>query len=101
MPDVLRTPEERFANLPDYPFAPHCVSDLDGYPGLRIHYLDEGPRDAAKVFLCPHGQPTWSARARGIECSSIVQLAQREREYDQPHFSAARTLANTSAMGMT
>ena len=58
--DVLRTPEERFANLPGYPFAPHYADDLQGYPGLRIHYLDEGPRDAARVFLCLHGQPTWS-----------------------------------------
>ena len=60
MSDVLRTPDERFANLPGYPFAPHYISDLEGYPGLRVHYLDEGPRDAAKVFLCLHGQPTWS-----------------------------------------
>jgi len=60
MLDILRTPDDRFANLPGYPFAPHYVSDLDGYEGLRIHYLDEGPRDAAKVFLCLHGQPTWS-----------------------------------------
>ena len=60
MPDILRTPDKRFANLPGYPFAPHYVDDLDGYQGLRVHYVDEGPRDAAKVFLCLHGQPTWS-----------------------------------------
>jgi pimeloyl-ACP methyl ester carboxylesterase len=60
MSRTLRTPEERFADLPDFPFAPHYVDDLAGYAGLRIHYLDEGPRDAARVFLCLHGQPTWS-----------------------------------------
>lgn len=60
MSAILRTPDERFTNLPDYPFAPHFVGDLVNYEGLRIHYLDEGPRDAAKVFLCLHGQPTWS-----------------------------------------
>jgi pimeloyl-ACP methyl ester carboxylesterase len=60
MSGVLRTPDERFANLPGYPFAPHYISDLEGYPGLRIHYLDEGPRDAVAVFLCLHGQPTWT-----------------------------------------
>ena len=60
MPDILRTPDERFADLPDYPFAPHYLGDLKGYQGLRIHYLDEGPQDATKVFLCLHGQPTWS-----------------------------------------
>ena len=60
MPEILRTPEERFADLPGYPFAPHYIGDLKGYAGLRIHYLDEGPPAAAKVFLCLHGQPTWS-----------------------------------------
>jgi len=60
MSGALRTPDERFADLPGYPFAPHYLDDLEGCAGLRIHYLDEGPRDAAKVFLCLHGQPTWS-----------------------------------------
>jgi haloalkane dehalogenase len=60
MTRALRTPDERFAGLPDYAFAPHYLDDLDGYQGLRIHYVDEGPRDGQKVFLCLHGQPTWS-----------------------------------------
>jgi haloalkane dehalogenase len=60
MSAILRTPDERFDNLPGYPFAPHYVDDLEGYRDLRIHYLDEGPRDAGKVYLCLHGQPTWS-----------------------------------------
>ena len=60
MTRALRTPDERFAGLPGYGFAPHYLDDLDGYQGLRIHYLDEGPRDGQKVFLCLHGQPTWS-----------------------------------------
>jgi len=60
MTRALRTPDERFAGLPDYGFAPHYLDDLDGYQGLRIHYVDEGPRDGQKVFLCLHGQPTWS-----------------------------------------
>jgi haloalkane dehalogenase len=53
--DVLTTPDERFADLPDFPFEPHYV-DVDG---LRIHYVDEGPRDAAPVLLL-HGEPSWS-----------------------------------------
>jgi haloalkane dehalogenase len=53
--DVLRTPDERFAELPDFPFEPHYV-DIDG---LRIHYVDEGPRDAAPVLMM-HGEPSWS-----------------------------------------
>ncbi|MCA9074534.1 MAG: alpha/beta fold hydrolase [Planctomycetaceae bacterium] len=56
----LRTPDDRFADLPGYPFKPHYVDDLPGYEGLRVHYLDEGSRDAATVWLCLHGQPTWS-----------------------------------------
>ncbi|MDA2891376.1 haloalkane dehalogenase [Mycolicibacterium sp. BiH015] len=53
--DVLRTPDERFADLPDFPFAPHYV-EVDS---LRMHYLDEGPADAPVVLLL-HGEPSWS-----------------------------------------
>ena len=53
--ELLRTPDERFANLPDYPFAPH-YAEVDG---VRIHYLDEGSADAAPVLLM-HGEPSWS-----------------------------------------
>lgn len=52
---LLRTPEARFAHLPDFPYSPKYL-DLDG---LRIAYIDEGPRDAAPVLLM-HGEPTWS-----------------------------------------
>ncbi len=60
MIEALRTPDDRFSNLPGYDFAPHYVDDLPGYARLRLHYLDEGPRAAKQVFLCLHGQPTWS-----------------------------------------
>jgi haloalkane dehalogenase len=53
--DILRTPDERFAGLPDYPFAPHFV-EVDG---LRIHYVDEGAADAAPILML-HGEPSWS-----------------------------------------
>jgi len=56
----LRTPDSRFENLPDYPFAPHYTEVPDGEGGtLRIHHLDEGPADG-EIVLCLHGQPTWS-----------------------------------------
>ena len=58
--ECLRTPDERFADLPSYPFAPNYLHDLPGSVGVRVHYLDEGPRDAPVVWLCLHGQPTWS-----------------------------------------
>ncbi len=53
--DVLRTPDERFADLPGFAYAPHYV-EVDG---LRIHHLDEGPRDG-EVVLMLHGEPSWS-----------------------------------------
>ena len=56
----LRTPDSQFENLPDYPFAPHYTEIDDGQSGtLRIHHVDEGPRDAP-IVLCMHGQPSWS-----------------------------------------
>ncbi|HTO99229.1 MAG TPA: haloalkane dehalogenase [Myxococcales bacterium] len=60
MADALRTPDSRFAGLPGFPFEPHYLEDLAGFEGLRLHYLDEGPPEAAQTFLCLHGQPTWS-----------------------------------------
>lgn len=58
--DTLRTPDDRFADLPDYDFTPHYV-EVDDFEGrtLRVHYLDEGPADGA-VVLCLHGEPSWS-----------------------------------------
>ena len=56
---ALRTPDTRFAELPGWPWAPHYVENLAGYDGLRLHMVDEGPRDAAHTFLCLHGEPTW------------------------------------------
>ena len=56
---ALRTPEERFADLPGFPWAAHRVDDLAGFEGLRVAFVDEGPRDAP-VALCLHGNPSWS-----------------------------------------
>jgi haloalkane dehalogenase len=53
--EILRTPDERFAHLPDYPFAPQYIE----WDGLRIHYIDHGPRDAEPILLL-HGEPSWS-----------------------------------------
>ena len=52
---LLRTPDERFDNLPDYDFGPNYV-DIDG---IRMHYVDEGSRDGAIILLL-HGEPSWS-----------------------------------------
>ena len=50
---IIRTPDERFQNLPGFPFQPHYVE----VNGLRIHYLDEGQ---GEIILCLHGEPSWS-----------------------------------------
>jgi len=59
--ETARTPDERFKNLEGYPFQPHYV-EVPSWGGntLRIHYIDEGPRDAAETIVCMHGQPSWS-----------------------------------------
>lgn len=56
---ALRTPEDRFENLPGWDFNPNYIDDLPGYEGLRMHYVDEGPADGV-TFLCIHGEPSWS-----------------------------------------
>ena len=53
--DLLRTPDERFENLIDFPYEPHYL-EIDN---IRVHYIDEGPKDA-EVVLLMHGEPSWS-----------------------------------------
>ena len=60
MMKVLRTPEERFKNLPGFPYKSIYIDNLKGYEDLRMHYIDEGPKESKEVFLCLHGQPTWA-----------------------------------------
>lgn len=78
--EVLRTPDVRFANLPDFAFAPHYaeIESATG-PPLRIHYLDEGPPGAAPVLLL-HGEPSWSYLYRHM----IPSLAARGRRVLAP-----------------
>ena len=60
MEEVLRTPDRRFESLPGFLYTPRYVDTLPAYEGLRMHYVDEGSREAEGVFLCLHGEPTWS-----------------------------------------
>lgn len=63
---VLRTPDDRFADLPDFPFTPHYVEIADPDVGvIRQHYLDEGPRDGVRILLL-HGEPSWSYLYRKV-----------------------------------
>lgn len=54
--EALRTPDERFAALPGWPYAPRYLQQGP----LRMHYVDEGPRDAVVTALCLHGEPSWA-----------------------------------------
>ena len=57
---TLRTPDERFTDLPGFNFAPNYVEISDSEGGtLRVHYLREGDPDAPVVLLM-HGEPSWS-----------------------------------------
>ena len=82
MGDVYRTPDERFDGLPDFPFQPH-YEELDG---LRMHYLDEGPPDAAPVILF-HGEPTWSFLYRTM----VSVLRERFRVIAPDYFGFGRS----------
>jgi len=69
---VLRTPDARFAGLPDYPFEPRYLEVPFGDRKVRMHYIDVGPRTGPVVLLL-HGQPSWSYMYRGL----VAALAQR------------------------
>ena len=70
--EVLRTPDERFRDLVDFPFEPHYINidDEDGGT-IRMHYIDEGFPDG-ELILCMHGQPNWSYSFRKM----IMPLAE-------------------------
>ncbi len=74
--DALRTPDTCFNGLPGYPWLPHYLSDLPSLAGLRMHYLDEGPQDAPRTWLCLHGNPAWSYLYRKM---TLVFLAAGDR----------------------
>jgi len=66
--DRVRTPDERFQHLPNFPYEPRyqTVRDPTGGESLRMAYVDEGPKDADETFLLLHGEPTWSFLYRWV-----------------------------------
>ena len=101
---VLRTPDERFIDLPDYPFAPHyqTVADADGTE-LRIHYVDEGPRDAGPVLLM-HGEPSWSylyrkfvpylvARGHRVVAPDLIGFGKSDKPAERTDYTYERHVA--------
>jgi haloalkane dehalogenase len=94
--EIYRTPDERFAALPGYPFAPHYCS----IEGLRIHYIDEGPRGAPTVLLL-HGEPSWSYLYRTMippivaagyraVAPDLVGLGRSDKPVDRADYTYAR-----------
>lgn len=71
--DALRTPEDRFADLPDHPGPSHYISDLPCLQGWRMHYLDLGDPRAASTCLCLHGFDRWSYAFRQITPRLVTQ----------------------------
>lgn len=71
---ILRTPDARFANLPEFPYAPRYAEVTDAQTGqaLRIASIQEGPKDAAPVLLM-HGEPTWSFLYRKIAARLLAK----------------------------
>jgi haloalkane dehalogenase len=102
--ETLRTPDERFTDLPGYPFAPHYAEIDDGDGGtLRVHHLDEGPADAAPVLLM-HGEPSWSylyrhmipplvAAGHRVVAPDLVGFGRSDKPTEQSDYSYARHVA--------
>jgi haloalkane dehalogenase len=99
--EIVRTLDDRFDHLPGYDFAPRWIEDLAGYEGLRAHYLDEGPRDGGRVFLCLHGEPSWSYLYRkmipllvdaGFRCLApdLIGFGKSDKPDDQAFYTYAR-----------
>jgi len=60
MIEALRTPDAAFDAVPDFAYPVDYADDLPGYEGLRAAWIDAGPHNADRVFLCLHGEPSWS-----------------------------------------
>ena len=107
--ETVRTPDDRFADLPDYPFAPNYVEIPDGDGGsLRVHYLDEGSADAAPILLL-HGEPSWSylyrhmipplvAAGHRVVVPDQVGFGRSDKPTQQADYSYARHIDWMSAL---
>ena len=99
--EALRTPDEAFVSLPDFPFEPHYVEVPSGEgETLRVHYLDEGPRDGAVVLLM-HGEPSWcflyrkmipTLTAAGLRCVApdLIGFGRSDKPAERSDYTYAR-----------
>ena len=102
MPEIFRTPDERFADLPGYDFEPH-YAELDG---LRLHYVDEGE---GSPVVCFHGEPTWAylyrklvsplvAGGHRVVCPDYAGFGRSDKPTEQGWYSYDRHLELVSAL---
>lgn len=98
--DALRTPDERFQDLPGYDWPAQYVHDLPALGGLRMHYLDEGPRDAPRTWLCLHGNPAWSYLYRRM-LPVFLAAGDRVVAPDMPGFGRSDKPKKESAHGFS
>jgi haloalkane dehalogenase len=104
---VLRTPDDRFEGLADWPFAPRYAEVKDtGGTELRMAYVDEGPRDAAPVLLM-HGEPSWSylyrkiipglvARGHRVLAPDLIGFGRSDKPADRADYTYGRHVDWTS-----
>jgi haloalkane dehalogenase len=101
MDDVFRTPDERFADLPDFAFEPNYVD----VGGLRMHHVDEG---SGPTVLCFHGEPDWAYLYRRmarslidsghrVVCPDLVGFGRSDKPTDQRWYSYERHVEHTTA----
>ena len=94
MPEIFRTPDERFENLPGYPYEPNYVE----VNGMRLHHLDEGE---GQPVLCFHGEPSWSylyrkmldllvADGKRVICPDLVGFGRSDKPTDQQWYTYER-----------
>lgn len=98
--EIFRTPDERFHDLPDYPFAPHTVESH----GLRMHYVDEGTGDPVLML---HGEPTWSflyrkmipliAQSYRAVVPDYVGFGKSDKPTDDAYYTFAQHYAHLAA----
>ena len=104
MIDFVRTPASRFRDIPDYPFEPQYF-EVDG---LRMHYVDEGPRSASPVLLL-HGEPSWSflyrhmiaklvAKGHRTIAPDLIGFGKSDKPTRQEDYSVARHVGWVGAL---
>lgn len=102
---ILRTPDSAFADIAAYSFAPHYADITDAQDGtrLRLHYVDEGPREARPVLLL-HGEPTWSylyrhfipplvAKGHRVLAPDLIGFGKSDKPMDRADYSYERHIS--------